>query len=148
MRALNQQELAYEAFVRGVSPKTAQPTALVPWRERYPFAIDRDMHRRLSAAHSRLAEPDRVEWWMGMGEADGATGRRYGAPATDGPERRAYRIGWVQGTRESRQHEPAGLRACCKVSATPTCGTCGDVVWIKPKPPLLKLAKLHRGAWL
>ena len=73
--------------------------ALVTWKTRQPFALSGDTHRRLCAAHSRLAAPARVEWWFDMGEEDGRTGRRYGAPKTDGPERRAYRIGWVKGAR-------------------------------------------------
>ncbi|MEE8518689.1 MAG: hypothetical protein V3S98_06155 [Dehalococcoidia bacterium] len=74
-------------------------TAMIPWKARYPFAQSIETHRALSAAHTRLMAPERVEWWFKMGQEDGATARRYGAPDGGGPETRAYRIGWVQGTR-------------------------------------------------
>lgn len=74
-------------------------TALVARKSTFPFCLSRAEFRRYADACSRLAAPARVEWWFRMGEEDGRTARRYGAPKTDGPEARAYRIGWVKGAR-------------------------------------------------
>ncbi len=74
-------------------------TALVARKDTFPFCLTRAEFRRYADACSRLAAPARVGWWFDIGYADGNTQRRYGAPKTDGPEARAYRIGWVQGTR-------------------------------------------------